>query len=260
MGSVLVNQIVNQVFYLWYFIPILILITVLKSAWFKGILGEMFVNLLFAIFLPKKIYHVLRNVTLPTENGSTQIDHIVVSKYGVFVVETKNMKGWIFGSPDQHQWTQKIFKHSNKFQNPIYQNYKHLKSIEECFNVNIDALFSVIIFVGDSTFKTDMPENVTHTFGGLHYIKSKSVEKFTDMQAAELVCCIESGRLIRSVKTDRAHVAHVKQIVELKENRELCPKCGASMMIRVAKRGTTAGEKFWGCSTYPRCKTIVKFY
>jgi len=47
------------------------------------------------LFLPKEQYTVLHNITLPTDDGTTQIDHIVVSRFGVFVVETKNMKGWI---------------------------------------------------------------------------------------------------------------------------------------------------------------------
>lgn len=258
MESNLVNQIVSKIFFLWYVIPLFLLIGVFKTAWFKGVVGEMFVNLLLATCLPKKTYHLLKNVTLSTENGTTQIDHVVVSKYGIFVIETKNMKGWIFGSSDQHQWTQKIFKHSNKFQNPIHQNYKHLKSIEECFSVSMDSLFSVIIFVGESTFKTEMPENVTHWLRGINYIKSKSVEIFTEIQVAELVKLIEGGRLNPGVKTNRAHVAHLKQIIESKQNGENCPKCGASMIKREATRGKVVGEKFWGCSTYPKCRAVVK--
>jgi len=72
----------------WYLIPLTILVAVLKSAWFKGVAGEFVVNLSARLFLDKQTYHLIKNVTLPTEDGSTQIDHVVVSKYGVFVVET----------------------------------------------------------------------------------------------------------------------------------------------------------------------------
>jgi len=87
----------------WYLIPILIFSIIIKSAWFKGVMGEWMVNLLIKIFLNKKQYHLIKNVTLPTTDGTTQIDHIIVSRYGIFVVETKNMKGWIFGSEKQRQ-------------------------------------------------------------------------------------------------------------------------------------------------------------
>ena len=115
---------------LWFLIPLVLIVGLLKSPWFKGMVGEFIVNLSTWIFLDKEQYHLIKNVTLPTENGSTQIDHIIVSKFGVFVVETKNMKGWIFGSPNQKTWTQKIYKHTSKFQNPLHQNYKHIKTLE----------------------------------------------------------------------------------------------------------------------------------
>lgn len=54
----------------------------------------------------------------------------VVSPYGVFVIETRNMDGWIFGSEKQPVWTQKFPRKSFRFQNPLRQNYKHVKAIE----------------------------------------------------------------------------------------------------------------------------------
>jgi|TARA_A200000159_G_scaffold38471_1_gene34845 restriction system protein len=100
-------------------------------------------------------YHLIKNVTLPTDDGSTQIDHIIVSKFGVFVVETKNMKGWIFGNPKQRMWTQKLYKHSSKFQNPLHQNYKHVQTLVSVLGLNDDQVHSVIVFVGDS--KAELP-------------------------------------------------------------------------------------------------------
>jgi hypothetical protein len=73
----------------------------LKSPWFKGVAENFMVHISAKIHLNKDKYHVLRNVTLPTADGTTQIDHIIVSEYGVFVIETKNMKGWIFGGARQ---------------------------------------------------------------------------------------------------------------------------------------------------------------
>ncbi len=243
---------------LWYLIPLLIIGAVFKSAWFKGVLGEFFVNILIERNLDKIAYHLIKNVTLPTDNGTTQIDHIIVSKYGVFVVETKNMKGWIFGSAHQKQWTQRIYKHSSKFQNPIHQNYKHLKTLESCLDVPSESLFSVIVFVGDSTFKTEMPDNVTFARGCIDYIKSKRDEVLTQQQVNQAIAVIESGRLRPSLKTNREHVKHVKEIVEKKSNEKSCPKCGSLMVIREAKRGANAGKQFYGCSTFPKCRAMAK--
>ena len=87
-----VTPIISQLFsMLWYLIPLALLVGLFKSPWFKGVFGEFQVNLLLKLFLPKDTYHLLKNVTLPTDDGTTQIDHVLVSKYGVFVIETKNI-------------------------------------------------------------------------------------------------------------------------------------------------------------------------
>ncbi|MCU7836902.1 MAG: NERD domain-containing protein, partial [gamma proteobacterium symbiont of Taylorina sp.] len=83
-----ISPLISQVYsILWYLIPLAILAGILKSPWFKGVIGEFQVNLILKFFLPKKDYYLIKNVTLPTEDGTTQIDHILVSKFGIFVIE-----------------------------------------------------------------------------------------------------------------------------------------------------------------------------
>lgn len=202
---------------LWYIIPLIILANVLKSPWFKGWMGECLVNVFARLFLDKNTYHLIRNVTLPTEDGTTQIDHIIVSPFGVFVVETKNMKGWIFGSAHQRHWTQKIFKHSQKFQNPLHQNYKHVKTLQALLGLSDSQIHSVVVFVGDATLKTEMPGNVTKGLGFLRFIKSHSSAVLTTAQVKTLVENIARGRLKPNWRTHRDHVKHVQGIVEGKQ-------------------------------------------
>lgn len=101
-----------------------------RSPWFKGMFGEALVSTLLRRSLEEDTYRLLNDLTLPSGAGTTQIDHVVLSRFGVFVIETKNMKGWIYGSPDQVQWTQVIYRHKSRFQNPLHQNYKHIKTIQ----------------------------------------------------------------------------------------------------------------------------------
>jgi predicted RNA-binding Zn-ribbon protein involved in translation (DUF1610 family) len=253
--SPMINQIIRMV--ILYLIPIAILTAILKSPWFKGKTGEFIVNILARMILNKNEYHLIKNVTLPTEDGTTQIDHIIVSKYGIFVVETKNMKGWIFGSPSQKKWTQKIYKHSNQFQNPLDQNYKHVKTIESLLGLNDQQVHSVVVFVGDSTFKTEMPENVTYGFGYIRFIKSKNQTVLAKSKVDEIIRKIEEGRLTPSFETNKEHVEHVKHIVSEKKMSNTCPKCGSPMVLREAKNGQNAGKQFWGCSKFPQCRSIV---
>lgn len=198
---------------LWYLVPILILAGIVKSPWFKGKIGEFLVNFSARLLLDKSRYHLIKNVTLPTEDGTTQIDHVLVSEFGVFVVETKNMKGWIFGSARQPFWTQKIFKSNHKFQNPLHQNYKHVKTLQTLLGLSDHQIHSVVVFMGSSTFKTPMPENVTQGLGYVRYIKSKIEPVLSLGQVAEVRQKVASGRLKASLATDRAHTRHVRGLV-----------------------------------------------
>ena len=193
-------------------------------------------------------------------------------EFGLFVIETKNMKGWIFGNTNQKQWTQKIFKYTGKFQNPLHQNYKHTQTLASCLTIPNEFIYSVVVFIGDSTFKTKMPDNVTYARGCVEYIKTKKVVHFSKEQVSHLNSEIEAGRLTPSLKTNLAHSKHVKTIVgnksetkkvinnvvEIKESLEkLCLQCGSEMSLKQAKKGKYVGNQFWGCTNFPKCRKVV---
>lgn len=192
-----------------------------RSSRVKGWFGELIVNLLARFFLDKKTYHLIKNVTLPTEDSTTQIDHIIVSKYGLFVVETKNMKGWIFGSENDAEWTQQIYKDENKFQNPLRQNYRHTLALEEILGLMPNKIFSVIVFVGESKFKTVMPENVTYAGGYIKYIKSKTEPLYGEFEVQDIIKKIEDYRLEPGLKTHKRHIENLKNHHSPKIDRKL---------------------------------------
>ena len=96
--------------------------------------GEALVRHSLEKYCKNKDAHVLNCITLRLEDGSTtQIDHIVVSTKGIFVIETKHYKGWIFGNARSKAWAQIIYKNKYLFQNPLFQNYKHVKEVQRIF-------------------------------------------------------------------------------------------------------------------------------
>ncbi|HAS8590208.1 TPA: nuclease [Vibrio vulnificus] len=248
----------NVLAQVWYLVPLLLIVSVFKSRWLKGVFGEFLVNRLLSN-LPESDYTLIKDVTLLTNDGTTQVDHIVVSRYGIFVVETKNMKGWIFGSARQKQWTQKIYRHSSKFQNPLHQNYKHIKALETLLGCSEEHLHSVIVFIGDSTFKTEMPPNVTYARGSIRYIQQFNDVVFSDNDYAWLTESINRLKLKRGVITDLKHRKHVKEVVASKVSSNECPRCGSEMVLRETKRGENIGKQFWGCSTFPKCRAVKQF-
>ena len=195
--------------------PILILFVfaviaaILKSPRFKGWVGESLVSSKAGARLPAGEYRAFDNVTLP-DGGTTQIDHLYVSRYGVFVVETKNMAGWIFGDENQAQWTQTIYRRKSRFQNPIRQNYKHIKVLEALLGIPASKLHTVIVFTGDSTFKTPMPPYVCTLANFTDYILSFRRPVLSDAEVSDIRRKIEKARLADSGATRGAHIERLR--------------------------------------------------
>ena len=252
MGSLLVfNALLN----LWWLVPIFLVFLFLKSPLFKGWFGEVLVKLSAGLLLPGATYHAIHDVTLPTPDGTTQIDHIFVSRFGIFVVETKNMKGWIFGGEYQAQWTQKIYRKTIRFQNPLRQNYKHVKALESVLDVPPETIHSVVVFAGNSTFKTPMPDNVTMVGAYIRYIKSFCDPVLSEFEVQRIVSMIQSGCLEPSRDTRRQHIHQIKMRNNPTAGRK-CSRCGSPMVLRTARRGSRVGHQFWGCSAYPKCRAV----
>ena len=184
----------------------------LKST-FKGFLGETVINVAMWLKLEKDVYHRLNGITLPRANGgSTQIDHVIVSVYGIFVIETKNYKGWIYGSEKQRQWTQAFPNGSKfKFQNPLRQNYLHIKTLADLLDLELSYFHSMIAFIGECELKTrdELPDHVL-TGGMVSYVKKKQDKILTEDEVASIVEQINSNRFSKSWRTNRQHKAYLK--------------------------------------------------
>ena len=163
------------------------------------------------------------------------------------------MRGWIFGGERQAQWTQQIFRHRFRFQNPLRQNYKHLKALEALLGVPPGHIHSVIAFVGGGSFKTAMPDNVTQGVSFIRYIKSFQQPVFNEAQVSAMVKVLESGKRDSTLTTHYEHVQRLKQRDDPSAERR-CPRCGSAFKIRIRKTGNRAGERFWGCTAYPKCR------
>jgi predicted RNA-binding Zn-ribbon protein involved in translation (DUF1610 family) len=234
----------------------------------KGRIGEGVVNLAAKLRLDPNVYHLIKDVTVPSKTGTTQIDHVVVSKFGLFVIETKNYKGWIYADAKDSKWTQVNFKQKHRFQNPLRQNYAHICALSELLDLPKEKIIGVVCFMGDAKFKTPVPEGVFLEGRYVNYIQSFRTPIFSESEVADLIQRIESGRLERGFRTNCSHVKHLdarhspsKNVSAVNNSANSfpkpCPACGAEMVLRTAKKGSNTGNKFWGCSKYPACKSIL---
>lgn len=175
--------------------------------------GEAQIRRSLAEYCENREAHVLSNVTLRLEDGSTtQIDHVLVSTKGIFVIETKHYKGWIFANVKAKAWTQTIYHVKYKFQNPIHQNYKHVKAIQKlCEFLEPQLIHNIVVFSGQAVFKTPKPDNVC-------YIREliPTIEQYSDsaLSLNRIQFCVgrlEYTRLELTRKTDIEHQAYLAQ-------------------------------------------------
>lgn len=137
--------------------------------------GELRVVRLLKKGLKNKEYRLYSNLILPIDDTTfntapmTEVDLVLLTHFGVFVIEVKNYSGWIFGSKNQANWTQKLFTKRTSFKNPLHQNYKHCLAVAHCLGL-VEGIYSVVVFAEKATFKTAMPENVVNESGLLDFL------------------------------------------------------------------------------------------
>ncbi|PGL48981.1 hypothetical protein CN922_19465 [Bacillus cereus] len=192
-------------------IPLNIVVKKHVPKW-KGKAGEKLVKRMLSKLDPKS-YYVLHNVTVYTEYGdTTQIDHIVIAETGVFVVETKNYEGWIYGSEKAARWTQGIFRKKSYFQNPFRQNYKHIKAIEWGMEQQLPCISIAAFHPKCSLKRVNVRAKDKHV---LYYNDLKScIESYTEVQLTNDEVQHIYQTMLRANITDKAiekrHVKYLK--------------------------------------------------
>lgn len=222
--------------------------------YFKGWVGEKETRLGLWLKLDGETYKRFHNIILETENGTAQIDHVILSRYGIFVIETKNYNGWIFGSKDQRSWTQVLFGKKSSFQNPLHQNYKHTRALAQFLNIDDNKTHSVVFFIGDNVeLKGDFPPNVLSS-GLSGYIKEFTEVLFSNTEFFSLERRLKQFQESNTISSKQ----HIDNLQARYSSETTCPKCGGKLVRRIAKRGSSVGKEFLGCSNFPSCKFIKK--
>jgi hypothetical protein len=212
-------------------------------------MGEIITKLGMWLFLDRKVYRRFHNVIVPSSTGTTQIDHLVVSPFGLFVIETKNIKGWIFGSTDQPKWTQTLYRSKHSFQNPLHQNYRHTRCLAEHLGIESAVMHSVVFFIGDCLFKTPMPPNVLRS-GLCRYLRQHREVMLSETEVHRIADALQFLKADRNLN----HATHMKSLQDRHGSSTTCPKCGSSLVEKTARKGANAGATFKGCSAFPRCR------
>lgn len=209
---------------------------------------------------------LIANCYIPKADGSnTEIDIIMVHNTGIYVFESKNYSGYIFGSENQRMWTQTLNAgrrgvEKNQFYNPIMQNEGHIKYLKKLIGRDDIPFYSYIIFSDRCEFKSNFSgtsmAKVLHR-NRLGRVLDNDIETRTsiinDDTARELFAKLDS--LSHASKEEKQeHVSEIKEKRSMVEQK-ICPVCKGNLVLRTARN---TGAKFYGCSNYPNCKFTTK--
>jgi len=234
----------------------------------------------------------LFNAYIPKSNGeTTEIDVLMICSKGIFVFESKNYSGWIFGSEDNKNWCQTLpagrKTRKEYFYNPIMQNKSHIKHLKALIGDQI-PIHSIIAFSDRCTLKDIQIQNndvvVINRYEIINVVSDIYSQITNDLLSAEKINDIYNGLYPFTQIDENSKEKHIETIsnnidnivnkqanassdtillqnkstkIDNTINKELkCPKCNGNLVLRTATKGSHAGNQFYGCSNYPKCKYI----
>ncbi len=173
-----------------------------------GYIGERRVRRVLATLNPAH-YQVLHDLTLPDRLGSTQIDHIVIAADAIYVIETKCLSGWLFGTAKQEHWTRVRYRSRQQLQNPLRQNYRHLCAVRAVLDLPEAAVRSYVVLAGSAELRSGSVPGVL-SLGALRTAFRAQNERWSRTQRLTLAQRLEAAALPRGWRTHRAHVAGLR--------------------------------------------------
>ena len=197
-------------------------------------------------------YLFLSDVMLEVDGKTTQIDHIVFSKYGIFVIETKQRNTYITGNEHDKYWIVKAGRKKHYMYNPIHQNYGHKKAIEKILGLDDNQVIDIVCVSGQANLriKSNKVVRVERLVDRILFEKEEKIEDYVSMAHR-----INAMNIVDK-NYRKQHIEDIKENIN-NNNEELrkevvmnrCPRCGNELVIRKGKSG-----EFIGCLSFPKCK------
>ncbi len=212
----------------------------------KGRQGEHMVANIIGDNVEGKKY-VYNNYMLQNDNNMTcQIDHIVVNSNGVFVLETKNYSGKIYGNDNAKQWTQVLAygKVKNHFYNPVRQNATHIYHLNKLLK-NACTIHGYVVMIS-ADIDCLHSDNVVTLSQLKHILSDETSTVLTTQEIQNIRNILDNANVVDKVSNQQ----HIDNIHRMQDNvhNNICPRCGAKLVMRKGKYG-----QFYGCSNYPEC-------
>lgn len=195
--------------------------------------------------------YLVNDLVVTVGGKSSQIDHLFINGNGLYVIETKNYSGKIYGNEKSREWTQVLAngKEKHPLYNPLKQNAIHIYRLKECVKIKM-PIYSLVVFVQGDIHGVKAP-NVILASRLKEYVRVWGEPKVSPEQMKTLYDKLMDMKNNPTVSNEE-HIAFVKKTQEDIDNC-ICPRCGGKLVGRNGKFGF-----FFGCSNYPKCNFIKK--
>lgn len=197
-------------------------------------------------------YRVFNDVYVNVQGRSVQIDHIVVSPYGIFVIETKSYTGWVYGTDYSEFWTKNMYGAKFRFRNPIKQNYGHKKALIHLSGLPDDKFISIVVFQQSASIRCQTQSKVVYANQLIPTIESYRIPKLS-LNELSVFCSKLNQSNITDKDKEKKHYQRVRQEIENRRHVGICPHCGGFLIERNGVNG-----RFIGCSNFPKCRYSQK--
>ena len=211
-------------------------------------------------FLEQYGWKFLFNVYIPKRDGqTTEIDLLLISPKGIFVIESKNYSGWVLGDENETSWTQ-AFPNGERYEfyNPIKQNNGHIYHLKTFLNRDI-PLYSIVAFSDRCTLKQIRVQSndvyVTY-YSNVHTVIDKIYNQTPTVYLnQDAIQNLYNTLYSYSQASDERKYQHAESAYAARFASQLnCPLCGGRLTLRTTQQGKNKGSKFYGCSNFPQCQ------
>lgn len=198
---------------IFFFVPLIIFLSIVKARRrrpeARGQRGEESVARILDRILANYGGYIINDVIIPSGKNTTQIDHIYFSKKGIFVIETKNYSGRVYGDENSTYWTQVLGYGNvkNQMYNPLKQNQTHINSIKRLIGTDILTI-PMVVFVQDNTEYIASNKVFTRR-QAVRYIASEP-DRYSDEEIYKAYKKIEEFKL-NPIATKEEHVDYVRR-------------------------------------------------
>ncbi len=181
--------------HLLWIVPLVLIIAFLASPRFRGDIAESRTRRILANGLEKSRYTLLNDVELPAGGGTVHVDHIVVSRFGVFVIESWYASGTVSGTEFQDRWKQERWGRTKRFDNPVHQNAVQAETLGRLLGMPLTKIHPVVVLTGHAGMRSPAPNHMVSAEQLIRHIRTRGTHVLEPEQAERALKAIEEVRV-----------------------------------------------------------------